>query len=126
MHLASPVTYIINTWAKWKEFPSLWKIACISPIPKVNAPKTNDDYRPVSILPVLSKVYEKLALQQMAQHLTDNSVFHPNFSAYRKCHSTTTTLLGIRDNILKAMKQGEVTMNDLPVARPRIFARFVQ
>ena len=76
----------------------------------MNEPKTNDDYRPVSILPVLSKVYEKLVLRQMAQYLTDNSVFHPNLSAYRKCHSTTTTLLGIRDDILKAMKRGEVTI----------------
>ena len=54
-HLASPVTYIINTCVKWNEFPSLWQIACISPIPKVNEPKTNDDYHPVSILPVLFK-----------------------------------------------------------------------
>ena len=109
-HLASPLTYIISTCVKRKKFPSLWKIARISPIPKVNEAKTNDDYRPVSILPVLSKVYEKLALRQMAQYLTDNSVFHPNLSAYRKCHSTTTTLLGIRDDLLKAMKRGEVTI----------------
>ena len=46
----------------------------------------------------------------MAQYLTDNSVFHPNLSAYRKFHSTTTTLLGTRDDILKAMKRGEVTI----------------
>ena len=73
-------------------------------MPKVNEPKTNDDYHPVSILPVLPKVYEKFALQQMAHYLTDNSVFHLNSSAYRKCYSTKTTLLGMRDDILKAMK----------------------
>ena len=42
-HLALPVTYIINKCVKRKEFPSLWKIARISPIPKANEPKTNDD-----------------------------------------------------------------------------------
>ena len=109
-HLVSPLTHIMNTCAARQEFPLLWKIARISPIPKVDEPLTNDDYRPVSILPALSKIYEKLALRQMAHYLTDNSVFHPNISAYRKCHSTTTTLLGIRDDILKAMKRNKITI----------------
>ena len=111
-HLASPLTYIINTCVKWKE-------ARISYIPKLNEPKTNDDYRPVSILAVLSKVYEKLALRQMAQYLTDNSVFHRNLSAYRKCHSTTT-LLGIRDDILKAMKWGKVTIAVMEITQKHL------
>ena len=62
-----------------EKVPSLWTIARINPIPKVN--------------------------------LTDNSVFHSSLiSAYRKCHSTMTTLLVIRDDILKVMKRGDVTI----------------
>ena len=44
----------------------------------------------------------------MADFVTDNAVFHPIVSAYRKCHSATTTMLAIRDDILKAMKRGEL------------------
>ena len=109
-HLASPLTHIINTCISKQEFPHLWKIARVSPIPKVDEPLTNDDYRPVSILSALSKIYEKLALRQMAHFLSDNDIFNPNISAYRKGHSTTTTMLAIRDDILKAMKKGEVTL----------------
>ena len=76
----------------------------------VDEPHSNDDYRRISILPALSKIYEKLTLRQMADFATDNAVFHPNISAYRKCHSATTTMLAIRDDILKAMKRGEVTI----------------
>ena len=107
-HLASPD--IINNCIAKQIFPSLWKTARISPIPKVDDPRENDDYRPISILCVLSKVYERLALHQMADFLGNNAIFNPNNSAYRRGHSTTTTMLAIRDDILRAMKRGEVTV----------------
>ena len=72
-------------------------------------PQTNDDSRPVFILPVLTKVYERLSWRQMVDFLTETARLQPNVSAYRKGHSTTTTLLAIRDDILKAMNRGEVT-----------------
>ena len=74
-------------------------VARISPIPNVDEPHSNDDHRRISILPALSKIYEKLTLRQMADFAMDNAVFHPNISAYRKCHSATTTtcMLAIRD-----------------------------
>ena len=109
-HLASPVTHIINNCIAKQIFPLLWKTARISPIPKVDDPRENDDYRPISILCVLSKVYERLALRQMADFLGNNAIFNPNNSAYRRGHSTTTTMLAIRDDILRAMKRGEVTV----------------
>ena len=42
--------------------------------------------------------------------LTETVALQPNLSAYRKSHSTATTLLAIRDDILKAMNRGEVTI----------------
>ena len=62
-YLASPLMHIINSCLNRNEYPLLWKTARISAIPiKVGEPRTNDDYRPISNLPVLSKVYEKWAL----------------------------------------------------------------
>ena len=46
----------------------------------------------------------------MVDFLTENARLQQNVSAYRKGHSTTTTLLAIRDDILKAMYRGEVTI----------------
>ena len=82
----------------------------ISPIPKVGEPRTNDYYRPTSILHVLSKVYEKLALRQITDFLTKNAFLQSKISSYRKCHSTTITMLAIRDDIIKDMKRGEITL----------------
>ena len=60
-HLASQLTHILNTCISKLDFPTLWKVARISPIPKVGEPQANDDFRPVFISPVLSKVYERLS-----------------------------------------------------------------
>ena len=109
-HVASPVSHIINNCIAKQIFPSLWKTARISPITKADDPRENDDYRPISTLCVLSKVYERLALRQMADFLENNAIFNPSNSAYRRGHSTTTTMLAIRDDILRAMKRGEVTV----------------
>ena len=92
------------------------KTGRISPIPKVDEPRTNDDYRPISISPVLSKAYDKLALYQITDFLAENAILQSNTSSYRKCHSTTTTMLAIRDDILKAMKRGETTLADFSKA----------
>ena len=53
----------------------------------------------------MPKVYERLALRQMANFLGNNSICNPNNNAYRRGHSTTT-----RDDILRAMKRGKVTI----------------
>jgi len=42
------------------EFPYLLKIAQITPIPKITSPKSPNDYSPISILPTLSEVFEKV------------------------------------------------------------------
>ena len=59
------------------------------------------------MLPVLSKVYERLVFRQLVQHIDENSTLYESISAYR---STMTVLQAIRDDILRAMKRGEVTM----------------
>ena len=110
--LASPLTNILNNCISKQVFPRQWKIARISPIPKVNDIKSKNDLRPISILPVLSKVFERLDLKQKADFLSNptNGILKDSMSAYRKGHNTTTVLLAMRDDILQAMQRGEVTM----------------
>ena len=68
------------------------------------------DYRPVSVLPVLSKVYEKPVLQQLAVFIERQSVYHQYQSGCRKNNSTATLLLKLHDDIKKAMKSNEITI----------------
>ena len=82
----------------------------MSPIPKVDNPTTNDELRPISILPVLSKVFERLVGWQMSEFANSASLLRDNISSFREGNSTTTALLGIRDDIKLAMKRKEVTL----------------
>jgi len=109
-YLGSPLTDVINTCIKNLYFPSAWKLACICAIPKGNQIKSEKDFRPISILPVLSKVYERLIFHQLSDFIDKNYILNSNISAYRKGQSTTTVLQAIRDDIVKAMKRSEVTM----------------
>ena len=108
--LASPLTFVINNYLATNNFPNAWKTAAISPVPKLTQPVELKDYRRVSIFPVLSEVYEKLVLQQLAVFIERKSVCHQYQSDHRKNHSTTTLLLKLHDDIKKAMKSSEVTI----------------
>ena len=81
--LVSPLTFVINNYIATNNFPYAWKTARISPIPKKTQPVELKDYIPVSILLVLSKVYEKLVLQQPAVFRETESVYHQYQSGYR-------------------------------------------
>ena len=75
-----------------------------------NQIKSEKDFRPISILPVLSKVYEQLTFRQLSDFIDKNNVLNSNISAFRKGQSTTTVLQAIRDDTVKAVKRSEVTM----------------
>ena len=62
--IAGVLTHIINISLQQGVFPDRWKYAIIKPIPKVMNPLTPSDFRPISILPTLSKIIEKVAARQ--------------------------------------------------------------
>ena len=109
-YLAGPLTYIINSCINTSLFPKTWKTARVSPIPKVDNPVNEKDYRKFSILPSLSKIFERLVLNQILVFIEKQALLASSISGYRKGHSTTTVLMGIRDDIIRAMKKGEVTL----------------
>jgi len=56
---------LFNSYINEGVFPGSLKIACITPIPKIRNPQSPSDYRPNSVLPTLSKVFEKLLYQRV-------------------------------------------------------------
>ena len=108
--IVSPLINIINASIDSEIFPDLWKQARISPIPKVTNASVESQMRPISILPVLSKVFERLVHQQIVEFIDTHKIFQNSICGFRKGHSTATVLLKIKDDIMKAMKRGEVTL----------------
>jgi hypothetical protein len=67
-------THILNSFIDNCSFPEAWKVARVSPVPKVDSPFEPDDYRPIAILPALSKIYEKLVLSQLIHYIEHHSL----------------------------------------------------
>ena len=108
--IAGPLTTIINNCIRRSYFPNAWQIARISPIPKIDQPIVEEHFRPISILPALSKVFEKLVAVQMTKFCEDEAFLRDTISGFRKGHSTCTVLMAIRDDLLRVMKKGEITL----------------
>ena len=68
------------------------------------------DYRAISILPILSKVYEKQVLHQITDFTETQQVYNKHQSGYRKNHLTATILSKSYDDIKIAMEQSALTM----------------
>lgn len=104
------LTSIINQSIRDSIFPSLWKNAHIRPLPKKSKPTCPSDFRPISILPALSKCLEYIALDQLESHFRDNKLHDSCQSGFRSNHSTCTALLRIADDCRYAMDRQQLTI----------------
>ena len=109
--IISPLTFTINNFISFGTFPEYWKVARISPVPKVNNPSSPNDFRPISVLPVLSKVYERVVLQQLVFHIENLMLYKSTLHGFRKSRSTTSCLMKLKDDIINAMNKGEITIS---------------
>ena len=108
--ISDVLTHIINVSFESGIFPEQWKKAIIKPISKVTVPLSPSEYRPISLLPALSKIIEKLANKQIVSYLIKHDLLDPYQSAYRKKHSTQTALLRLTEDIYDAIDESEITL----------------
>lgn len=104
------ITAIVNKSIDTHTFPDLWKCAIVRPLPKISNPSTFKDLRPVSILPCLSKVLERVVYNQMLEYLEANNMLPDLQSGFRKGRGTATALSDVVGNILEARDRGEGTI----------------
>jgi hypothetical protein len=75
------------------QFPKTWKFSKVLPIAKSKQPFSPSDYRPICILPSLSKALELLMKEQIMAFVIGNGFPNRFQSGFRSAHSTTTALL---------------------------------
>ena len=109
--IISPVlTHIINLSIESSIFPRCRKWAKVIPLLKSTSadaiqPKS---YRPVALLPIISKVVEKMVFCQLIDYLESNNLIHPNLHGSRSGHSTSTALLQLYDKWLEDVEEGKL------------------
>ncbi len=104
-HLLPVLTTIINKSLATGFVPDCLKEAMLTPIlkkPNLDQEDLNN-YRPISNLPYVSKLLERVVAAQLVKHLNDHGIAEQFQSAYRKLHSTETALLYVTNDILNAL-----------------------
>ena len=86
------ITSIMNNSFRTNCFPKVWKMAEVTLVLKSGNPEDPCNHRPISLLPIVSKVSERLAHRQFVDFITSNKKLSKNLSSNRKCHSTETAL----------------------------------
>lgn len=104
--LCYPLADIFNASILHKTFPVCFKHAHVCPIPKTRDPSICD-FRPISLLSPLSKVFEKIVLEHIRSDLF--ACYGPEQHAYRPFGSTTSALIDICDHVTTVLDRKDVS-----------------
>ena len=89
--LAKPISQLCNLSMALRSFPDAYKIAKVKPLFKKGSKTDPSYYRPISLLPLLSKVFERVVLDQTEEFLSLNKILYDYESGFRKNDSTDTS-----------------------------------
>lgn len=99
--IAFPLSIIYNECVTTQTFPDSLKMAMVTPLHKKGSSLDPANYRPISLLPVLSKVFEKIMYTQLYDHLEGNSLLSSHQFGFRKYHSPEQMLQSLLQHWLK-------------------------
>ena len=105
--LSNILSVLINDCFANGKFPNILKIAKVVPIHKDGPKDTPSNYRPISILPVLSKLIEKLTYDRLIKYLNKKSILSNSQFGFRSAHSTTHAITSIYEKVLENVDNDE-------------------
>jgi hypothetical protein len=97
--IATPLCYLVNMSLQKSLFPSAEKYGKIVPIFKSGRRDVFDDYRPISILPVFSKIIERLVHRQLYSFLENKNLLYSDQYGFRKGRCTSQAVTFLSDYI---------------------------
>ena len=106
--IAPSLAFIFNLSLETGIYVDDWKRARVIPIYKAEDKRKCENYRPISILPIVSKVFEREVFNQVYRYLSENSLLSRFQSGFRPKHSTLSALIQMCDDWLQNMDNGNL------------------
>ena len=91
-------------------FPECFKVARVVPVFKTEDPTLFSNYRPVSLLPVLSQIFERVLATRLTNFFEKHNVIIPGQYGFRTGHSTTMAILDMVEKIRGAWAEKSVAL----------------
>ena len=109
-YISLPLVKIINLSMEEGVFPDELKIARVIPLYKSNDPMIFSHYRPVSVLPLFSKLFKKIMYDRLIAFFDKWSILYKYQFGFRNNHSTYMALIFLMDKIISALNDGDYVL----------------
>ena len=110
MQVAEPLSALINSSILSGRVPDSLKIAKVCPIFKADADNTFSNYRPISVLPSFSKVFEKVVHRRLTDYMISKCILNKNQYGFRQNHSTYMAIQDMYNKITRAIDDREFSI----------------
>ena len=107
-YYVTPLKHITNLSIAQGYFPDDWKLAKVIPIFKDGDLQDIQNYRPISVLPFLSKVFEKIISYYIIEFLDLHDVLYDKQLGFRQCYSTSHAVITLVEKITHALDSGKI------------------
>ena len=97
-----PLRIIFTDILTTATYPNMWKLANVTPIFKKGDKQLTKNYRPISLLPICGKMFEKIIFKNLYNHLITNRLISKNQSGFGPGDSTTNQLIDLVNEIHQA------------------------
>ena len=105
-----PISSLFNKMVNQGIFPDSLKIAKVVPVFKAGNREEVNNYRPISILPALSKIFEKLLYNRLYNYLENFKILTTHQYGFRRNHSTTLAILDFQEKLAQALDEGKCSI----------------
>ena len=105
--ISIPMSLLINESLQVGEFPDELKIETITPIYKKGNPANVANYRPISVLPMMSKIFEKVMTNRLTKYLYKHNIISPHQYGFQKGKSTADAVTTLTDCVYEKLNTKE-------------------
>ncbi len=109
--ISAPIATIFNKSFENGTVPDIMKIAKVIPVYKSKDPKQFTNYRPISLLPTLSKILEKVVYKRLYEYLIKKNILYNSQYGFRNSHSTIDAITEFTANVLKGFDKRQMTLS---------------